>query len=369
MGSLRQAGKQLKKAKRRERRDLKGRVDQNEMLRLGDAPRLKRNPLLEETWDHLLSDPSVAHSDINRWRKGADVRPSSFPFCGRKYVLNRLGLTMPDDFDVSSNFYTEIGKAVHYVGQNAFARTGRLWGFWLCARPTCEDRVQHKPYSDVPGFYPKGETCSSCGSRYFEYEELVIRDARIGLRGHCDGVLVFKKYSSVLEIKTALPDKVKALQDADDDEISDMFATESPWYGYWHQASTYASLLRMKYPSLPPIKRVDFFVCARDKPDNVVSLSMDVPADNSWWKEIRSRIIMSQQALRLEIVPAGFAKTKEDLDALPTCKWCTHKEVCLSPKGKVDFRADALYDTQADQELIKILAKERSKWVESSVET
>src|SRR5690348_13583808 len=108
------------------------------MIKLGVPPSLRRNKRVEDTWNALLADPPVSHSDPNNWRKAADVRPSSFPFCPRRYVLDKLGLTVPDDFSVSSCFYTEIGKAVHYVAQNALARTGRLWGFWSCARPSCK---------------------------------------------------------------------------------------------------------------------------------------------------------------------------------------------------------------------------------------
>jgi len=369
MGSLRQAGSKLKKKEKRARRDLKGLTAKNKMMSLGTAPKLTRNDNLEKTWAALLSDPPVSHSDPNRWRKGADVRPSSFPFCPRKYVLERLGLTMPDDFDVESNYYTEVGKAVHYVAQNAFAQTGRLWGFWLCARPTCSRRVNHQPYSDVPGFFPRGKRCQECGSKYFEYEELVIRDGRIGLRGHCDGILIFKKFSSVLEIKTAGDAKVESILSMNDEEISILFQTESPWYGYWHQASTYASLLRLKYPSIPPITRVDYLIYSRDKPSKVASFSLEVPEDNSWWGEIRCRILMAQHARDAEVVPMGFARDQAEIDALPTCKWCTHKSVCLKPEGKVAYQSDALYDKTAHRDLVQILDKERARWAESFVET
>ena len=139
--SLRQIKGQLNTREREQRKKTLAAVSKNEMMRLGTHPVLTRNSLMEKTWKMLLSDPPVAHSDPNQWRSAADVRPSSFPFCGRRYVMERLGLTVPSDFRVESNFYTEVGKAVHYVAQNAIARTGRLWGFswqrlsWPCSYP------------------------------------------------------------------------------------------------------------------------------------------------------------------------------------------------------------------------------------------
>jgi len=367
--SLRQIKGKLNAREQAHSRKLVKAVSKNEMCRLGTDPVLTRNLKMEKTWKALLQDPPVAHSDINQWRTAADVRPSSFPFCPRKYTMERLGLVMPSDFVVESNFYTEIGKAVHYVAQNALAQTGRLWGFWLCARPTCEHRIQRQFYSTTPGFFPKGKRCPNCKSKRFEYEELVVQDPKIGLRGHVDGIIVYKGFSSVLEIKTAGDEKVEQMLAKSDAEVSKAFMSESPWYGYWHQASSYAALLRMKYPSLPPIKYVDYLIFSRDKPKGVVSYRLEVPMDNSWWFEIRSRIIMAQAAKAAEILPQGFAKSQSDIEALPTCKWCSHKEVCLKPEGKLGYQADALYDKQAEQDLLVVLNKEKRQWAESSVET
>lgn len=341
----------------------------NALVQLGTAPKLTRNERLEKTWKALLADPPVSHSDPNQWRKSADVRPSSFPFCPRRYVMERLGLRMPSDFAVESNYYTEVGKAIHYVVQNAFARTGRLWGFWLCARPSCEDRIARQPISKTPGFLPKGKRCPRCKSTRFEYEELVIKDPRIGLRGHTDGVIVFKRFSVIFEIKSAGDDKVEKLLSMTDREVSETFLSESPYYGYWHQASTYASLIRLKYPSLPPLKRVDYFIASRDNPGKVASFSLPVPEDNSWWGEIRSRILMAQHARDIQVLPRGFASSEADIAALPTCRWCSHKEVCLKPEGQVVYTSDALYDREAHTDLEKVLNKERAKWAESFAET
>ena len=336
------------------------------MLHLGLSPKVRRDEKIEQTWKALLTDPPINHSDTNNWREGADVRPSSFPFCPRKYVMERLGLTMPSDFDVKSCFYTEVGKAVHYVGQNALARTGRLWGFWACARPSCKALWKDKA---EPSFYPEGEVCAKCEANVFEYEEMQLRDDDLGLRGHTDGVLVFKRHSSVLEIKTSDDTKVEDMKNMSDAELAILYRTESPWYGYWHQASTYASLVREKYGHLlPPMREVNYLIYSRNSPLNVVAFTLEVPEDDSWWKEIRARIKMAQRARKLTILPVGFAESKGDIDSLPSCRWCTYKEVCLEPGRRIRYAADALYDNDAREALDKVLNRERT-WDKSSEAT
>lgn len=338
--------------------------DKSELLGIGSRPKLKRNAKLEALWKDLLADAPVNHSDSNNWRKPADVRPSSFPFCPRKYVMERLGLKMPSDFKVESCYYTEIGKAVHYVAQNALARTGRLWGFWKCVNPDCPNEDPRKIIYKKPRFLP--EKCRFCEDDKIEYEEMRLEDTEIGLRGHTDGILVYKSHSSILEIKTAGQDKVDMLKAASEDRISLLFQSEAPWYGYWHQASTYATLANKTYPEIPPITCVDYMIFSRDSPKSMASFTLPVQG-LEWYREIRARIVMAQEARSMLIVPPGFAKNRADIDCLPTCKWCLHKDVCLQPSG-IRFAADALYDRHSREALDEVLEKERL-WAVSSEET
>jgi hypothetical protein len=333
------------------------------LLKLGPRPQVARSKKFEDTWKILLSDPPICHSDPNNWREPADVRPSSFPFCPRRYVMERLGLVMPSTFDVESNFYTEIGKAVHYVAQNALARTGRLWGFWSCARPSCKKRMD-----GPPTFLPEKKRCVHCDSNLWEYEELRVEVPEVGLRGHTDGVLVFKKHSDLLEVKTAAEEKVLKMRAMSDEMLTLMFQTETPWYGYWHQATTYASLISQLYPELPPVTGVQYMIFSRNSPKIMAAFTIPVAAEAPWWKEIRARIVMAQLARKQEVLPMGFAETQMDISSLPTCKWCTHKDVCLKPSGKVRYAADALYDTKQREALNQVLEKERT-WEASSEET
>jgi hypothetical protein len=271
--------------------------------------------------------------------------------------MERLGLKMPSDFTVKANFYTEIGKAVHYVAQNALARTGRLWGYWKCANPNCSNPHPKKWFHTEPSFMP--ECCEHCGCKNHEYEEIRLEDPDVGLRGHTDGIIVRKTRSSILEVKTAGKEKIEQLRASDPEQLALLFQTESPFYGYGHQAATYATLARWAFPQIPPVTSVDFLFFNREEPTLTASVTLQVP-DDRWYREVRARIVMAQYALREQIIPIGFATSKTDVDVLPSCRWCLHKAVCLEPQGKVRFEADALYDQQSEEALHKIMTRERA---------
>jgi len=319
-------------------------VLKNKMLKLGDAPVAARNSKLEDTWKMLLSDAPVNYSDYKQFRgPSPDVRPSGFPFCPRRYTMERLGHYMPDTFDVKACVYTAIGTAYHAVAQNALARTGRLWGLWECARPGCE-----KMWSKKPGFNPPEESrCKDCGCQYFNYHELTVEDKEVGLRGHVDGVMVYKDHTMILEIKTTGDEKIEKFMEMSDSELAIHCQTESPFYGYLAQASTYASLIREKYPQLPPIRGINFVIFSRDKPDGVFAFNVAVPQDDHWWSEIKSRIHRARRARDLRILPVGFATSEEDLKSLPSCRFCLHKDTCLTSANRIpDLAGDELLNPE-----------------------
>lgn len=282
--------------------------------------------------------------------------------------MERLGMKAEDDFKVLNNHYTEVGKAIHYVVQNAWGRSN-LWGLWMCARPSCPDRQKNRPRSTIPGFYPEETECKACGSKKWEYEELTIYDPKIGLRGHVDGVLLYEDWASILEVKTVGDEKLAKLKKTSKADMAKMFFAMSPWYGYWHQASTYATLVQKRYRNLPPIKQVDFFIQSRDNPKNFVVFTVPIPQDHSWYGEIRSRVLMAKEALEYGCIPRGYGSTKEELDDLPTCTWCKFKDGCLKPEEHIEFEIDALHDDEVHSELVTIQKQEKKKWVESYEET
>jgi hypothetical protein len=318
----------LKGITSRNQREIAKSVKGSKLLSLGAPPRPTRNRKFEKTWLLLLDEPSVSYDDPNEWRQAADVRPSSFPFCPRKYAFPRLGLNLPNPFTVAGSFYTRVGSAVHYVTQNALARTGRLFGNWKCARPSCG-------WISSASFYP-GQ-CPQCGTHKIDYEELVLRDDTIGLRGHTDGLLAFKSYSSILEVKTAKHYNVEKLMAASDAELALTFQMTAPYYGYWHQASSYVSLVRHlcktdpAFAAIPYTTRVDFLIVSRDDPKTVAAITLPVPDDDHWYEEIKQRVQTARAAVAEGRLPSGFASTKEELANLPSCKWCEYKDVCLEP--------------------------------------
>lgn len=336
-------------------------------LSIGPEPQVSRNKKMEGIWKELLAKPPINHSDPNHWRAAADVRPSSFPFCSRRYVFQALGLVMPSDFTVESCYYTEIGKAVHYVVQNAIATTGRLWGRWKCCNPKCSNDHPQKWIREKPSFLP--EACPHCGLSRMEYEELRLEDPEIGLRGHTDGIIVRKDGASVLEVKTVGQEKLDKLKSYSDAELREVFQTEAPFYGYWHQASTYAVLANRCFPQLPPIDRVEFFIHSRDSPGEMVAFTLEVQGPE-WYQEIRARVVMAQQAKSWSVLPVGFAQNHADLSIMPSCTYCAYKEVCLNPEGKLRFAADAMHSEKSREALDEVYQIERKKpWAESSEAT
>lgn len=326
-------------------------VAQTGLTTLGGTPIVDRNPNLEALWGKVLPTESVGYSDPNRWRPKADVRTSSFPFCPRLYVMERLGLAEKEMFDMKSNMYAEIGKAIHYVLQNGLAKTGRLWGRWSCANPEC------KRWRKSNSTYPEGKVCKYCkknhcmttGRPLWEYEEVRYEDEAIGFRGHTDGILVFKNYSSTLEVKSAGDKKVTMLKGLSPDALVNIFTSEVPWYGYLHQALSYAAFANQEYAKpglIPPMKYVDFFVQSRDDPFNYVALRVEVPQD-LWWNEIRRRVVLAQKALSLRIFPVGFARTNSDLATNPACMYCHGRQKCFSAATLVKNNGDALTSKKA----------------------
>jgi len=338
------------------------------LLGIGAVPIVSRNEAFEELWKDTLSHDPINHSDSNNWRPAAKVRPSSFPFCARRYVFQELGLVMPSDFKVESCYYTEIGKSIHYVVQNALARSGRLWGLWKCVNPDCPNPNPKKIVKKKPSFLPP--SCPHCDLSKLEYEELRLEDKAIGLKGHTDGILLYMKgktlRGSILEIKSIGQEKLEKLKSASIEEIQLMFQTEAPFYGYWHQALTYAVLAPLCFPQLPELTEVEYVICSRDSP-KMVAFTLTV--DKEWYREIRARIVMAQEAKQMSILPVGFARNQADLTIMPSCTYCAYKEVCLRPEGKLKFAADALKHEESRKALDEVLEEERRTWDPSSVVT
>lgn len=304
-----------------------------------------------KTFAKLLDGPTVNYSDWNLWNpKPPDVRPSSFPFCARRHIGQQLGPGEDSDFTVRSCFFTGQGTAIHAVSQNAIARTGQLFGFWTCARPSCE-----KLFSKEPGFLPalRKKRCKHCDSEFFNYHEIEMADESLGLVMHTDGILIAEDHQATLEIKSAADDKVTFLKHQSQSTLEDLFATTSPWFGYWHQASTYGSHAEKAYPKLlTNLTHILFHIQSRDKPHNFVNIRVNLL--RKVWRNIRADVRMAQYAKEKRILPMPIVKSETEIKTNPACKYCMYKEDCFSPKlgdDYVDCRTDALFDKKARKQL------------------
>jgi hypothetical protein len=178
-------------------------------------------------------------------------------------------------------------------------------------------------------------------------------DPALGLVMHTDGLLVYPKRQLILEIKTAADSKVNYLKAQPPSVLEDLFSTTVPWYGYWHQASTYAAHARYAFKDLKNLNDILFVVQSRDNPDNFATIEVGVIEDI--WLEIRADITMARYALQKGILPRGLAKSEEDMKTNPACRWCDHKKTCLEEfgDGYVDVKYDALFSKTSHEKLKK----------------
>jgi hypothetical protein len=219
-----------------------------------------------------ISDDWIALLDgarISTPQAGADIRPSGFPFCGRRYGWRHLIDEEPDTFSVRSDTYTGIGRAVHEVVQASLSRNGRL--------TRCEEEVH---------------------------------DYVIGLVGHIDGVL---DETRVLEIKTAGHSKVLAMRRKSREERELACISDSPWAGYRDQCLTYAALLGLD--------EAEILLISRDNPATCCSWVLS--GAMAHYATIRRRVHNARWQVSLRVLPSP--------DEGPACTYCPRREVCLSP--------------------------------------
>lgn len=228
---------------------------------------------IADDWIALLDGPRLTPKE-----PGADIRPSGFPFCGRRYGWRHLLEPESDDFSVRAEMYTGVGRAAHEVIQATLVREGRL---------------------------------SQC--------EAEVRDDDIGLVGHIDGVL---DGSRVLEIKTAGHSKVLAMRRKSDEERQIACIKDAPWAGYRDQCLTYAALLGLD--------EAEILLVSRDNPATCVSWVLT--GAKAHYSTLKRRIRDAKHLVSLRVLPAP--------DVGPACTYCPRRDVCSTPTLPDDVTDD-----------------------------
>lgn len=153
---------------------------------------------------------------------------SNFPYCVREHFIYTY---LPEDKrplegnGFYKDFFTNQGKIIHTVIQNALGRANLILGDWVCANDRCNNRDVIKMQVGAP-------KCSSCNN-FMSYQELSLnRDLFNGMGGFIDGLL--PSYNAILEIKTKSKYALEKLKE--------------PIYNEWAlQASSYSDAVEIQY--------------------------------------------------------------------------------------------------------------------------
>ena len=248
------------------------------------------------------------------------LRASSLPICS---ILQYLKLQkehstgLPErKVTAISEYFTQIGTAVHTVLQRWMGLTGKILGNWKC--PSCGHKEKMTVYKD----------CPSCG------EEMVYVEIKVKyktLSGHVDGVLVLpNKKMIVLDYKTTTSSKIDK--------------NSPPLLAYEKQLSSYAYLLKSKY-HLPVVGSSLLYV-SRDNPFKYKEYPLNL---NNMKK------FLDEQVYR-QRVAEDTVKT-EDLEALIQSKPCSSREFYL--KDMHSYEECPLLNVCFGDELLPTLDKYR----------
>lgn len=132
------------------------------------------------------------------------MRPSGFPYCGLRKVLEAPALMEEDErlVTLASAYFTSVGTAAHLVFQKFLGRLGTIVGDWKC--PKCKDVKKFTTYCK----------CKACNIPR-EYEELEVF-YRNTVVGHTDALLRLdpelgkKSKHYVIDYKTSAYYKTKS---------------------------------------------------------------------------------------------------------------------------------------------------------------
>ena len=172
----------------------------------------------------------------------ADFRGSALPACQRQLMLSefyRGEINTPRMFTQSYHF--EVGRSIHRLVQNTWAKQSLLWGDWKCSdHENCGAFFQNT-------ILEKG-VCRRCGSAA-EYVEKTIRDEESGFSGHCDGVVWCPSMKGYLVVE---------LKSRNHNIIKDHEGKE-PYESDIYQSSAYATLVFRQF-KMPIIGRLVLWV-------------------------------------------------------------------------------------------------------------
>lgn len=174
-----------------------------ELLKLRGKEKATSSPsLFYRLEEYLLTKPMDN-------RKRGVLHPSeiSGEFCPREYVLLEMHPEHYAKNKPSPNLQRifDVGHKIHDLMQEYYADAGLLYGTYECIRHCLDCPLQARFY----GFYPK-TYCPLNRLDYdgktplpkWMYKEVRIRDDRLNIEGHTDGIIVMPLGKFIWEFKT-----------------------------------------------------------------------------------------------------------------------------------------------------------------------
>lgn len=118
--------------------------------------------------------------------------------CPRAYTIAfRMGAGLHRRWEAKHRWAADRGTALHLMVQEQWlGSTGKILGTWRC-------RHCFAPHGDhtVAGAVPRPGVCSGCGAEKFRFEEPLVQDNDLLIRGAVDGILDLENVREVLDIK------------------------------------------------------------------------------------------------------------------------------------------------------------------------
>src|SRR6478736_3476110 len=133
------------------------------------------NQVRRELERHLVAMETVQIPSRKDLRRLFFMRPSSFPYCGLRFMLDfQQRWDAPQTAQWSSSFYFDIGSTIHSLFQRFTSKKGKMVGDWTCLNKSCRHVIKFTTYTE----------CPKCGFEML-YDELTLSYRRTVL-GHSD---------------------------------------------------------------------------------------------------------------------------------------------------------------------------------------
>lgn len=183
----------------------------------------------EEEIRSFINESLINYETSEQW--SATFRGSALPICPRKLMLSQFqkteGYRGEKITSFENQYHRHVGRSLHSLAQETWARQGLMWGDWLC-RDVKDCGVR---YNNVR---LEGGKCIRCGKPCL-YVEKRVTDTDSGFSGSCDAPVFFPAADGYLifELKSRNSNIIKA--------------ADYPYPSDVYQVSMYATLLARTY--------------------------------------------------------------------------------------------------------------------------